>query len=162
MRSARYLMPGSSPLVRGARSLIRACGWGHGIIPARAGSTPQSTVSNAIQGDHPRSCGEHPAERTSMTPLPGSSPLVRGAPASVTAPAPTPGIIPARAGSTQRTARSMSGAKDHPRSCGEHPAIVAVLPPAEGSSPLVRGAQRSPGPYRVGAGIIPARAGSTV
>ena len=50
---------GSSPHVRGAR-------WPHlhaivesGIIPACAGSTSVFRVRFAMQGDHPRMCGEH-------------------------------------------------------------------------------------------------------
>ena len=112
----------------------------------------------------------------------GSSPLVRGAHESPCVHLQARGIIPARAGSTLRSARARKsltgiiparagstvasldpclGKEDHPRSCGEHlPAQVKLLS-VMGSSPLVRGA-RIPGLYRLRKGrIIPARAGST-
>ena len=50
---------GSSPLARGAQvvaSLIVAAG---GIIPARAGSTPDKSLRLFGRWDHPRSRGEH-------------------------------------------------------------------------------------------------------
>ena len=50
---------GSSPHVRGARvSGLRYFAIS-GIIPACAGSTPQSSVQSTLAWDHPRMCGEH-------------------------------------------------------------------------------------------------------
>ena len=50
---------GSSPPVRGAR-LLNATTWGSdGLIPARAGSTRDCTITSFFGRAHPRPCGEH-------------------------------------------------------------------------------------------------------
>ena len=51
--------------------------------------------------------------------------------------------------------------KDHPRSCGEHWAVLLAVDAFEGSSPLVRGAPTERLVRALCLGIIPARAGST-
>ena len=131
---------GSSPLVRGARrQTCRGSSDGR-IIPARAGSTPRSCIRLAAVRDHPRSCGEHAGSPPEALGRPGSSPLVRGAPALRGGPFPAPGIIPARAGSTRLSGWRCRRFWDHPRSCGEHRMECASLSCCEGSSPLVRGA----------------------
>ena len=55
--------PGSSPHVRGAPLFSRIKGSCKGIIPACAGSTPQSSVQSTLAWDHPRMCGEHRYKR---------------------------------------------------------------------------------------------------
>ena len=131
---------GSSPLVRGARrQTCRGSSDGR-IIPARAGSTPRSCIRLAAVRDHPRSCGEHAGSPPEALGRPGSSPLVRGAPALRGGPFPAPGIIPARAGSTRLSGWRCRRFWDHPRSCGEHRMECASVACCEGSSPLVRGA----------------------
>ena len=93
-------IPGSSPLVRGARTFCHLCTCQGRIIPARAGST--ATVGTAVVPieDHPRSCGEHPRVGIPRGKRPGSSPLVRGALKLAAMDGCVLGIIPARAGST--------------------------------------------------------------
>ena len=49
----------------------------------------------------------------------------------------------------------------HPRSRGEHSKIGGLNTDLTGSSPLTRGALRPSFRFRVGAGLIPAHAGST-
>ena len=94
-----FASTGSSPHVRGARSLICCC-FSMGIIPACAGSTH-------------REC--HPHLRPQ-----GSSPHVRGAPLSRLEAPRAAGIIPACAGSTRAGMTMYDSAWDHPRMCGEH------------------------------------------
>ena len=148
--------------MRGAH-LLQADGQpGGGIIPARAGSTGDSRKACSRRRDHPRSCGEHSHVSGSTSSIEGSSPLVRGALEPPCRLVHCGGIIPARAGSTPTSRDPHRQSRDHPRSCGEHWSLPAVLSTAAGSSPLVRGApllvrDGSPQP-----GIIPARAGSTL
>ena len=71
-------------------------------------------------------------------------------------------IIPARAGSTMPFANAHAQNWDHPRSRGEHRYSWRSCCPHLGSSPLARGARIGGDYRRLGRGIIPARAGSTV
>ena len=152
---------GSSPLVRGARLWHRCSVRQLGIIPARAGSTSRSSLPLPSAWDHPRSCGEHSVSCGPLEALPGSSPLVRGAPARNSGGLQRCGIIPARAGSTAGQILPWYGRWDHPRSCGEHPSASFGSSTISGSSPLVRGAQPLAAVRVLQDGIIPARAGST-
>ena len=70
-------------------------------------------------------------------------------------------IIPARAGFTPRSPRTLPFAGDHPRSRGVYATCVTPAPTSVGSSPLARGL-RFPWPaVWVRTRIIPARAGFT-
>ncbi len=152
---------GSSPLVRGALPAFHGRSPHHGIIPARAGSTPSRTRWGARSRDHPRSCGEHSELLELGSAYTGSSPLVRGALICGRSLCLRGRIIPARAGSTAPERRRRRRRRDHPRSCGEHQRLPPAVSDGVGSSPLVRGAPaRGKHPLRP-AGIIPARAGST-
>ena len=111
---------GSSPHVRGARPSRFPRRRRIGIIPACAGSTPSETTSRWRYRDHPRMCGEHVTENYSAGQYEGSSPHVRGAHGHQDRPVPTPGIIPACAGSTGMAPPSCGFGGDHPRMCGEH------------------------------------------
>ena len=141
--SARGLgKTGSSPHVRGARSL-RALAWSRaGIIPACAGSTLDLIDTATGNRDHPRMCGEHATPRTDT---PDST-----------------GIIPACAGSTSVCFLGKFLVGDHPRMCGEHFNCEEVALMRVGSSPHVRGAHLDRRLPRRESGIIPACAGSTV
>jgi len=71
------------------------------------------------------------------------------------------GIIPARAGSTERPTDLPKLKKDHPRSRGVHQGSSEAVLPLPGSSPLARGPPLLVA-FRLRLdGIIPARAGST-
>ena len=156
------LMPGSSPLARGARAVTVRVLDREGIIPARAGSTVRLRFPAGAALDHPRSRGEHASACLRSTIRAGSSPLARGAPGSGAAPREPPRIIPARAGSTGRPAARRPGSADHPRSRGEHGHPDVPHRGQAGSSPLARGALSGRVPVLGVVGIIPARAGSTV
>ena len=92
---------GSSPLARGPR--IREFAGGHfgGLIPARAGTTSPVQWSCHCAWAHPRSRGDH-ASLNAIREVPeGSSPLARGPLESVECLSGVPGLIPARAGTTE-------------------------------------------------------------
>ena len=91
----------------------------------------------------------------------GSSPRVRGAAVQVAARRGVVGIIPARAGSSERPASCSSAAGDHPRACGEQASPPAGRRRSPGSSPRVRGAGLPLLPAHRRLRIIPARAGSS-
>ena len=153
---------GSSPLTRGARGswgLLLNC---DGIIPAHAGSTFSHAAGQISPQDHPRSRGEHHTHDASQMIRRGSSPLTRGARDQGDVVYGPRGIIPAHAGSTQRSRLAAPKARDHPRSRGEHGYQLDKRNENVGSSPLTRGARhwprRSVPPRR----IIPAHAGSTL
>ena len=110
---------------------------------------------------HPRSRGEHyigaPAR---MFPL-GSSPLARGAQHGRSRGTIRRGLIPACAGSTALSLRTIKSDGAHPRSRGEHDKVQNRAAERAGSSPLARGTPRSGGAVAAAVGLIPARAGNT-
>ena len=110
---------------------------------------------------HPRSRGEHGTFGELRGYKPGSSPLTRGAPITRIDDDVVHGLIPAHAGSTSCFACFSYFRGAHPRSRGEHYAARLLISPVEGSSPLTRGAPRSPSLAASRTGLIPAHAGST-
>ena len=91
----------------------------------------------------------------------GSSPRMRGAPPTCRSTRTRARIIPAYAGSTRLEPLSEGRQRDHPRVCGEHHALAPSSSSSQGSSPRMRGALLLLLDGRLGAGIIPAYAGST-
>ena len=132
-----------------------------GIIPARAGNTTPGGVNKLAIGDHPRACGEHVFSLSLFAVILGSSPRVRGTRFARHVPAPSPGIIPARAGNTSHISSCESVHRDHPRACGEHGENGHAGVNEGGSSPRVRGTHRRCWHVQALRGIIPARAGNT-
>ena len=114
------LKPGSSPRMRGARYRRLPGSSAPGIIPADAGSTPQTVGNVGVSGDHPRGCGEHPSGHAQHPVELGSSPRMRGARLSLAGDFGGFGIIPADAGSTCDVLDVLPTKGDHPRGCGEH------------------------------------------
>ena len=132
-----------------------------GIIPARAGFTRRFQDYGLVGQDHPRSRGVYSSCCRQRTAPRGSSPLARGLlAAAVTLLVPL-GIIPARAGFTERLARPEGCRPDHPRSRGVYTSTRANTVEPAGSSPLARGLLPQSHSLRRRAGIIPARAGFT-
>ena len=132
-----------------------------GIITADAGSTPAESVSDYNNWDHPRGCGEHNDDQVYRTAPVGSSPRMRGAHVGSIGLCANLGIIPADAGSTMTSSPFHSSIRDHPRGCGEHSTPRGRSASFSGSSPRMRGAHTTNGPYYASMGIIPADAGST-
>ena len=130
---------GSSPRVRGTLAELQVVQHGEGIIPACAGNTGRHAHELGDLGDHPRVCGEHPTWSSSHCRISGSSPRVRGTHSRCTRSSSRFGIIPACAGNTVHTTGTLTGRRDHPRVCGEHPVSLPTRMLHVGSSPRVRG-----------------------
>ena len=131
------------------------------IIPARAGFTRAMRSSSAATEDHPRSRGVYHWGRLSVPSTRGSSPLARGLRDPVLLPVPVRGIIPARAGFTDRRAVPAPASPDHPRSRGVYHRKFFGGLLKTGSSPLARGLQTNARHQQDEQRIIPARAGFT-
>ena len=132
---------GSSPLARGTRRTHRHDIRKHGLIPAHAGNTRVYSGGSARRLVHPRSRGEHMGGPALGVNIGGSSPLARGTQADEGYCVQVTGLIPARAGNTERGREGREPCPAHPRSRGEHTAQPALSLRDEGSSPLVRGTQ---------------------
>ena len=157
----RRARSGSSPLARGLLLLVPHRRYGDGIIPARAGFTPQATPPFQGRWDHPRSRGVYEKCGAHRMTTAGSSPLARGLRPPDPGPHHPPRIIPARAGFTIGRGPGPCPVWDHPRSRGVY--IIRPRGPQcdDGSSPLARGLLGGPPGRDKGRRIIPARAGFT-
>ena len=93
---------GSSPLARGLPGRLMSRRRGRGIIPARAGFTCAIISVGRTIMDHPRSRGVYPRISSTISRARGSSPLARGLPVTGGDGFEWGGIIPARAGFTDR------------------------------------------------------------
>ena len=131
------------------------------IIPARAGFTWNDDGTPVGGSDHPRSRGVYQSPAPTGPRRSGSSPLARGLRQGGQGPGAGGGIIPARAGFTERRGVHGPLQRDHPRSRGVYALGDAVRASHSGSSPLARGLPRPAPPYSYSLGIIPARAGFT-
>ena len=132
------------------------------IIPARAGFTIRILRLVIWPPDHPRSRGVYSRRAGCAGARPGSSPLARGLHWKAGAAVRLLGIIPARAGFTNRAVRSRTVCADHPRSRGVYPDGDVAGHHLGGSSPLARGLLFLLRQVRQGGRIIPARAGFTM
>ena len=91
---------GSSPLARGPPVRVRPGQAGPGLIPARAGTTAKMVSISSACWAHPRSRGDHGFSSVSRRVMTGSSPLARGPHGREGKRSELPGLIPARAGTT--------------------------------------------------------------
>ena len=91
---------GSSPRMRGTRSMVTMVVRTIGIIPAYAGNTCFLAHAERFGWDHPRVCGEHAIDRKTQKGNTGSSPRMRGTPIWQARWSGVAGIIPAYAGNT--------------------------------------------------------------
>ena len=152
---------GSSPLARGLLVPLVVASLMLGIIPARAGFTPDRAPYPQPGRDHPRSRGVYAVPSLKPSACPGSSPLARGLPNFYVTMWQDSGIIPARAGFTIVMLTGSLSPTDHPRSRGVYTSAPGWWGGFMGSSPLARGL-----PFLSDTGlsemrIIPARAGFT-
>ena len=92
---------------------------------------------------------------------PGSSPRVRGRPVNCLKVSMSPGLIPASAGQTAPSLPRSRSPRAHPRECGADRRPAQSGSDQAGSSPRVRGRQRSMGSSPRSSGLIPASAGQT-
>ena len=109
---------GSSPLARGLPRQPQRARHAPGIIPARAGFTPDEGGSGACRQDHPRSRGVYERRHLQVRQRRGSSPLARGLQERGRRTDEFRGIIPARAGFTVVYWVRTRTSGDHPRSRG--------------------------------------------
>ena len=152
---------GSSPLARGAHQTLLYRGSLLRLIPARTGNTRKPTPPIPCVPAHPRSRGEHSSMRQLNQALAGSSPLARGPHDGRGHPHHQGGLIPARAGTTDKYRIRNHREWAHPRSRGDHPGDTGVCCTTRGSSPLARGPPFEDVQHRKPRGLIPARAGTT-
>ena len=92
---------GSSPRMRGTRSMSICLSARMRIIPADAGNTREMRDAGSRLQDHPRGCGEHSLNPGLSSSGGGSSTRMRGTPSLQRAPAAPVRIIPADAGNTR-------------------------------------------------------------
>ena len=90
---------GSPPHMRGKARQNHIIGYRAGITPAHAGKRKACVPLMSRDRDHPRTCGEKPAQ--SLVPQVGA------------------GITPAHAGKRACTSGTIPMYRDHPRTCGE-------------------------------------------
>ena len=131
---------GSPPRMRGAAIDVPKASIAPRIIPARAGSSSNRSMTIGTSRDHPRVCG--------------GAGQVQGLRHEL------PGIIPARAGSSAWSRVLALKYRDHPRVCGEQPGMRDRRDGFLESSPRVQGAGCEYTIDKDGNGIIPACAGS--
>ena len=91
---------GSSPLARGPLGITVNLSSESGLIPARAGTTSRLAAIRLATRAHPRSRGDHKVLGASPLAVEGSSPLARGPQDAKIWVVESPGLIPARAGTT--------------------------------------------------------------
>ena len=152
---------GSYPLTRGKQRRRPRRPQRTGLIPAHAGKTTECSPGSRIRRAHPRSRGENIDGFINGIKSAGSSPLTRGKPVDHEFTSVTHGLIPAHAGKTDETTRSISCLRAHPRSRGENRGGGGRHRHVCGSSPLTRGKLARTGQVRRAPGLIPAHAGKT-
>ena len=162
-QSALFESPrtGSSPRVRGKHSNRRAYRSRRGLIPACAGKTTAPTDCSKSAAAHPRVCGENTKNDGRIWPSRGSSPRVRGKRFLSLYGVHKVRLIPACAGKTSMTERTVADAKAHPRVCGENARQTRDFAAQWGSSPRVRGKQFVRLSHLRPVRLIPACAGKT-
>ena len=100
MEVALAVPQGSSPQVRGTRTLSPQRPAWRGLIPAGAGNTHANKHAKLPNWAHPRRCGEHHVAVKLALADRGSSPQVRGTPGAGQQRSQLGGLIPAGAGNT--------------------------------------------------------------
>ena len=149
----------------------RVCGE-HGLIvelverlvdspPRVRGALRRARRSVTSRSTHPRVCGEHGGVLSSAWDFVDSPPRVRGARAALGSGLGALRLTPACAGSTRFSIGSGCCATTHPRVCGEHPHVHALVIPPDDSPPRVRGALVHAVLRRERPRLTPACAGST-
>ena len=116
------------PLTRG-RHLLGRLGRGvQGNTPAYAGKTDLKSVTERLEGKHPRLRGEDRTASPILLRTPETPPLTRGRQAGVHFEPFFVGNTPAYAGKTPRTRREPKGTWKHPRLRGEDPSTSMSKP----------------------------------
>ena len=109
------------------------------ITPAYAGKSEPSGFMLPTSQDHPRLCGEKPAQSILSLPEQGSPPPMRGKALIWNNFSPNRGITPAYAGKRPVVAAVLNRVRDHPRLCGEKTISRNFSRFSSGSPPPMRG-----------------------
>ena len=125
--------------MRGIHAAADADDAAFGIIPAHAGHTARSRWPCSAIRDHPRTCGAYTHRLKLWRRSLGSSPHMRGIRHHGAERIPDHGIIPAHAGHTRFSKKTLSAVRDHPRTCGAYFGLTTRLRRMVGSSPHMRG-----------------------
>ena len=152
---------GSSPRGRGKPSWSKPPTLTARLIPARAGKTPPTPSPHCRPRAHPRAGGENPGQLGAGIVGAGSSPRGRGKPDWRRRRLVGSGLIPARAGKTNRSGVYVSYSPAHPRAGGENRRDGAGGPLERGSSPRGRGKPFDSVDESLDERLIPARAEKT-
>ena len=162
--SGSVCMPGhagSPPRMRGKGGLAGGRTVEHGITPAYAGKRARPKTPPLTPRDHPRMCGEKPADYVGYKLAKGSPPHVRGKVPAWLSKRYARRITPACAGKRASAPNTRPLSRDHPRMCGEKCCVSNVFIPEKGSPPHVRGKEYlGGGRYHVNR-ITPACAGKS-
>ena len=155
------LTAGSSPRMRGKRSVEHFDGRHCRLIPAHAGKTVFSSIFEPPSPAHPRACGENSGISLKLSFQEGSSPRMRGKHGRGYPPQKHARLIPAHAGKTLWSDRWQPYLGAHPRACGENNIEQDWLSFTRGSSPRMRGKRAVSSAPLGTARLIPAHAGKT-
>ena len=131
------------------------------ITPAYAGKSYRRISAYPIHQDHPRLCGEKFEFYVDFVHDKGSPPPMRGKEVTHQAPLLPNRITPAYAGKSLQNIPCTFGFRDHPRLCGEKPALEFCILRPSGSPPPMRGKGHSPSRRMSKDGITPAYAGKS-
>ena len=134
-----FLSVGSPPPMRGKVAPLGQGVLHFRITPAYAGKRRMKPLASYGTRDHPRLCGEKPILEQSVAIDEGSPPPMRGkAMLYIDQPA-TFRITPAYAGKSADRQVVIVRQWDHPRLCGEKPALAGATRCISGSPPPMRG-----------------------
>ena len=151
---------GSSPRLRGTRAGHQARGACDRFIPAPAGNAMPCGHQPRRSAVHPRACGERSTKCPCSARNSGSSPRLRGTPASTCFSRPAERFIPAPAGNASPSRRPTAWTAVHPRACGERLSSSSTASAYGGSSPRLRGTPTQHKPNTRKTRFIPAPAGN--
>ena len=153
--------PGLSPHGRGKRYFIPRLLGGLRSIPARAGETPSSPMTDCPMGVYPRTGGGNKHSRRRARSCGGLSPHGRGKPTHHAFTDLDYGSIPARAGETGRSGQGLCLPAVYPRTGGGNGQLRAAVAAGGGLSPHGRGKLRHRQMQILPSRSIPAWAGET-
>ncbi len=131
--------PGAPPRVRGRPRPRRSRNRGPRSTPACAGTTPTPCRPAAMEGEHPRVCGDDSSTLAVLRRDRGAPPRVRGRPQHRASDARLRGSTPACAGTTRDVTSPPARLWEHPRVCGDDVSEEDAAKLRKGAPPRVRG-----------------------
>ena len=131
------------------------------ITPACAGKRRSDWIIRSIYWDHPRMCGEKKGGCATLYWVRGSPPRVQGKVHFLKIGLNERGITPAYAGKRVCPLHRSPWHRDHPRVCGEKPAMMVCSLEYWGSPPRMRGKDKFHTTIQRTVRITPACAGKS-